>query len=329
MDKRNLEQSHDLLARHFLNSADLAASLLRHYVDPHVVRALDLDSLKNITTETVDASLGKHQGDFRYLARCRGSDAQCEALILLEHQSRAESLISFRILQYTVKSYEQHLKAGKKRRGRSFPYPLAVVLYNGKDPWRKLNHMPDLIDHVDGLDRDILKVPLFLIDLSEIPTESLQGPPALRALLTSLQTAPRRQLDRHLGAITDMMADAYADHRARDWRFALETYFAAHCDVKSAEDLVQNTFGKFIDKKEAEAMVTTLADRLMRKGRAEGKAEGKAESLITVLEARFGMVPEDLRLEISGMADSAVLNSLTVLALKCENMGEFQKKMRR
>ncbi|MDR1533941.1 MAG: Rpn family recombination-promoting nuclease/putative transposase, partial [Planctomycetota bacterium] len=70
---------------------------------------------------------------------------------------------------------------------KPFPYPLAVVLYHGKNPWSGPLKMSELIEGTPGLPGEILDFPIFLIDLAKIPPGEIRGCPALRALLLALR----------------------------------------------------------------------------------------------------------------------------------------------
>jgi hypothetical protein len=57
MTDPRLAHPHDLLARNFLADADLAADLLRNYVDPGLVNLIDLDRLVCESPVGVDSDL--------------------------------------------------------------------------------------------------------------------------------------------------------------------------------------------------------------------------------------------------------------------------------
>ncbi len=73
----------------------------------------------------------------RYSARFMGSGEELEVFVVLEHQSRTDRLMSFRMLDYVFPACRRQALSLKK--GMRFPYPLAVVQYHGKTPWMKLS----------------------------------------------------------------------------------------------------------------------------------------------------------------------------------------------
>ncbi len=64
-----------------------------------------------------------------------------------------------------------------------------------------------------------------------------------------------------------------------------------------------------------------------RRGMAQGVVEGRTESLIVVLTARFGQLPETLKEAVKRITDVAALDSLIKIAATCAAMGEFEQAL--
>ena len=125
-------------------------------------------------------------GDLRYSAQFKVGAAELDVCIILEHQSRPDSFMSFRLMGYIYSAYQQRLSA--LRQGMRFPYPLAVVLHHGKTPWKKIAPMRDLITMPPRLEGDFFNVPIHLIDFAVIHVEELRGHPKVCMLLDILQS---------------------------------------------------------------------------------------------------------------------------------------------
>ncbi len=313
---------HDVLARHFLSSEDVAADLLRRYLDPEVAELLDLDRLRCESTGAVDETLSEYIGDLRYSTTFRHSDRRSEVFIFLEHQSKKDRMIGFRLLRYIINEYGKLLDGqGGSGRIEAFPYPVAVVLYHGKSRWKDFPRMPDLIQKAPGADPDVLKFPLFLIDLAALPDNAIQGLPALRALLEALRAASAGNLGRRIDSITGELAQAKGDRRAGGWMSALLRYAAEHIKFKNAKEFYVRAFGRLFNRKEAENMAMTTAK--------EFELEGGAKMIVTVLSTRFGRVPASVKKAIEACSDFDALDSLAALAATCKNIEEFKRGLKR
>jgi hypothetical protein len=71
----------------------------------------------------------------------------------------------------------------------------------------------------------------------------------------------------------------------------------------------------------------STADRLIAQGRVEGRVEGQANSLLRLLEARFGALPDDVR----GRVRSAAIEDLdrwTVRVLDAKSLADVFRASR-
>ena len=356
--QRVLAHPHDLLVRHFLADTELAADLLRNHLDRNVADLLDLEHLQCESPGAVDRDLAESLGDLRFSTRFLDGGKRAEVLIFVEHQSTPDRFIRIRVVEYIAKAYRIRLLEGKKGKGvpKTLPGVVAVVLYNGKKPWRKI---PKIRDLVDGFPREwdmshYLEYPLFLIDLAAMPEREAaeKGKPAVRALLSALQAAPRGRLASRFGQIAGMLAKAKGDPRVRDWLIAISRYASFHCRPERGREAILNAWRSVMGKKEGEKMAATLAEELIKEGmvrgkaegkaegraegkaegraegKAEGRAEGKAEAVAGILKVRFGSVPTDIRKSVLSRTDPSALESLTVQAVTCKTLADFRRTLR-
>ncbi len=56
--------------------------------------------------------------------------------------------------------------------------------------------------------------------------------------------------------------------------------------------------------------------------------EGETKAVITVLEARFGTVPQSVQDAVTAFSDSAKLDALTRLAATCASIDEFKRGLK-
>ncbi|MDR1533724.1 MAG: Rpn family recombination-promoting nuclease/putative transposase, partial [Planctomycetota bacterium] len=260
-----------------------------------------------------------------------------KVFLLLEHQSRSERHISFRIAEYVIKDFRERLnaKGSPGRGGKNFPFPLAIILHHGKTPWKGPLKMRDLVDGARELAPFLLDLPIFLVDLASIPEEEIKGKPTLRALLAALQAAGKGRLAERFGRILGFLAGSGRDSRLRGDLRTLINYLAVVDRPRLAEADIRRELDKLIGSKEAEEMTTSLAREWLRegeaKGRAEGEAEGeakgRAEALILVLRARFGDPPAAVRNKLRKCADPGQLDRWAELAATCPSLGDFRKKL--
>ncbi len=322
-NRDTLAHPHDLLVRNILADTDLAANLLQTYLPPEWGTILEWDNLKRESGETVATGLSTLVGDLRYSTRFKKSGEALEVFIFLEHQSRVDPFMSLRMLGYVCAAYQQQLPALKK--GERFPYPLAVVLYHGKKPWKKIPPMRELIAIPPGVADALLHLPICLIDLAAMPVEQLRGHPMVCALLDSLQSSSLGILPSRFNKIIARLSGLGGERRIKSWTEALATYYYAlvQGEVKDVIGELTRAFMGLYGKREAKEMGLTVAEKLHQ----DGMAKGKIESVITVLETRFGKLPASLQKKLVNLQDGARIEKVLKLAATCQSLKEFQKAL--
>jgi len=70
-------------------------------------------------------------------------------------------------------------------------------------------------------------------------------------------------------------------------------------------------------------LITPLEEIAREEGLAEGQAKGRAEGLVDALEARFGSVPEEVRVRLRQIADESRLRRAMRLAVTEPNLAQF------
>lgn len=330
--KAELPHPHDLLVRNVLKEPDLAADLFKNYLAEEWVSAVDFDSMEYEPNESVNENLAELLSDLRFSAKFRGSGRELKVFVFFEHQSRPDPLMSFRLLEYVLAAYREYAAARAGRKGILFPYPLAVVLHHGRRPWKRVVPMRELIAVAPGVESDILRFPICLIDLALIPPDGLRGHPMVCALLDSLQSASTGRLPDRIRGIFRRLRAVKSKRRLRAWTIALATYYASiqsrfHDNVDDVADALKELYAA----REAKNMGITIAESLRREGRAEGRAEGrtegKIESILVFIESRFGQVPPGLAKKLQAIRDPKRLEKALKLVGTCQDLKEFEKAL--
>ncbi len=337
-EKRDVVHLHDSLVRNVLADTEIAADLLENYLPPELVSTLELDSLKREAGDTVSPKLLKREGDLRYSARFKGHGGELKVLLLCEHQSRPDRLMSFRMLEYVCAAYREHVPGLKK--GKGFPYPLAVVLHHGESQWKKIPPMRELIDMTPDVPSDILGLPIYLIDAAAMSLDELRGHPMACALLDSLQSASTERLSERLMGILGRLKNVREKSRRNMWSLVLSNYYTAvQGKTQKSVDTLFQALKALHGTREAEKMTATIADGWKEEGRvagiaegrvagiAEGVVKGKVESVLDVLESRFSEVPAGIQKKLMNLKDVERIGKITKLAATCQSLKDFQKEL--
>ena len=96
--------------------------------------------------------------------------------------------------------------------------------------------------------------------------------------------------------------------------------------LDSKEEERHNAEFDTIEPREQEAMIE-MTNSWMERGMERGLEQGKESALFTVLEARFGEIPSDLRQRIEAVDDHLSLQELIRKAATAQSLQEFAKAL--
>ena len=140
-------------------------SYRRLFSSPHMIRALfngilpdglhgqvDLNTLEALPSNFISTKSRDRRADCIWRLRRRDGDFMY-LLILLEHQSEADHIMSIRIMGYTALLYEDLVLRGEAKPSQGLPALLPIVLYSGSARWRAPLQVSDLLERAPaGLD---------------------------------------------------------------------------------------------------------------------------------------------------------------------------------
>ena len=104
----------------------------------------DYGTLEKLSAEYVGDALQQRRGDTAWRLHTRGTDGSwLHVLVMLEFQTKTDSAMALRVLEYTALLYGELLRRGTKP--GALPPVLPVVLYNGDSPWQPETEIRELI----------------------------------------------------------------------------------------------------------------------------------------------------------------------------------------
>ena len=324
MQHLELAHPHDLLVQRFLTDPKLMADLLLFYTqklaDQQVVNLLDLKRLECKSPVTIDEQLVEGIGDLRFSTSFKGSKRKSDVFLLFEHQSSIDRRIRLRGLNYIIQTYNQFEETHKGE--EKLPYPLVVVLYHGKVPWKHLPEMDELIEIAPGMKTGLLDYLLILIDVSELKPEQFRGHPVLQAVLESLQLASKDRLVAEFDRVMDRLTEVKKDPQVKGWLRSFARYAMSVAKI-GAEQIVK-AFSKILSEKEADEMVKTTAEELL----IQGETKAARSMVLTILRARFQDIPQGVESVIRQMSDPVALDSWAAQAATSLSMEEFAEALK-
>ena len=206
--ERNSHKPHDQFALFLLQNSSWAQQLFQRVLPKELVEVMLWDTFERINDADTDESLHKTVTDIGYKVRCKGNFV-LYLLLIVEHKSsppRKHLPIEYQLMRYMVAKLNAFFDAVDQDLAEAqgettevpdgehlFPLPLALVIYNGKQPWkvRPLRQYFRQAGAPEPLTNLVVDVPYALYDLSSQSKAALDADfadaPILRACLQSMK----------------------------------------------------------------------------------------------------------------------------------------------
>jgi predicted transposase/invertase (TIGR01784 family) len=283
-------QPHDTIFKAAFEHPAHAAGLFRDLLPALLTEAIEWSTLGLEPGSFIDASLIKSHTDLLFSAQLGGRNLLL--YVLLEHQSRVDRRMTYRVLRYLTRIWDRHLE----QVGEPLPLIIAIVVSHAPGGWTAPVHLHDLISpapaSILGVEKLVPGFEILVEDLAHLTNEHLQDL-ALDAfpklVLWALRDArDAEQLGRNLEYWTDTFAEALTAVSGIEAVSQVFRYIAFVCEGLHFDEF-RAKLREQLPETERPAM--TMAEELMQKGRAEGQAA----LIVKMLTRKFGDLPAEYR----------------------------------
>jgi predicted transposase/invertase (TIGR01784 family) len=308
-----LHQPNDKLFKQVFSDPETAAGFLSEYLPGPIAAAVDWSSLKPEAGSFIDSNFRLHESDLLFRAPLSGRDAFFYCLF--EHQTREDPAIALRLLRYMCRIWEKQVE---HHPGKPLPIILPVVLAQNDRAWKTPAAFSALFDLPDSLADDLRPfLPDFLfrlIQLAEIPFESIRGTPAGIMVLRVMKA---ERIDALLDA---PVWDEAILTQIPEAVFEMLLRFIMNADIDTGA--VERNVTQ-IQSPQLKQTAMTYAQKLHQ----EGRLQALRDNVVEALEIRFGDVPQGLNEEIQAIDDKAKLHQLLRGAIQCESIEAFAENL--
>lgn len=279
---------------------------LTQLLAPELAGRFTADDVHVEDSALVDPSLRSQPVDL--LIHLRRGEAKVIVYVLYEHKSSPDRWVSLQMLRYMGAIWQRSRRPGRT----TLPAIEPIVLYHGKDSWRRPRDISELVDGGGGPN-----VPRFrprLVNLADIAPARVRGSLGFVVAMLGLKYVRQSLTDASADLLAATLDRALADSEARDIAQATERMYAY---TRSATDLqrLATVAGERHYHRVREDLMT-WAEELIREGRQEGRQEGlrlgelrdKRAVLVRLVSRRFSL-SEAERDRIATCEDPAALDA--------------------
>lgn len=263
-----VHQPHDKFFRTMMANKQVARSFLEAHLPSDLLKRVDLNNIE-VQPRSYINDVGKETAvDVLFKTTIDGKEAYI--YFLMEHQSRPDKLMSFRLLKYLVNVTDQHIiETGTT----SLPLIYPVVIYHADKPYPYSTDIRDIVNAPRELiDRYFLQ-PFHLIDLGKIDDEEIKHHAWASIMEFALKHIFERDALPYIKDIAPIMRQIINEGGEKCVIIVLQ-YFMGRGEFSSKNDFID-----LINKE----ISTDIGDKIMslaEKIKAEGVQQGLQQGML-------------------------------------------------
>ncbi|MBA2650536.1 MAG: Rpn family recombination-promoting nuclease/putative transposase [Legionella sp.] len=265
--KNKIINPHDQFFRTALANPRVARDFLKAWLPKDLCERIDFEKLEIQPRSYINDV--RQESEVDVLFKTKIDDKEAYLYFLLEHQSKPDPLMPFRLFKYLCNIMDDHLKTQQTKK---LPLVYPLVIYHGKQKYPFSTNIHDLVDAPPELiDRFFLK-PFHLIDLGCIEDETLKKHAWAGVMEFALKHIFSRDILPFLKNMTGLMHELDRSG-GRDFLAIVLQYIIERGEISDKDE-----FFNLIDTKispEVGEQIMSLAKELKEEGRLEGRLEGE------------------------------------------------------
>lgn len=259
---------HDSFFKKFLGDIAVARDFLEIHLPPYLRKRCDFGTLAMASGSFIEDDLKGQCSDMLYsMKTTMGYDGYVYCLI--EHQSRPEKLMAFRLMRYTVAAMQRHLEQGND----TLPVVIPILFYHGTtSPYPYSTRCLDCFAE-PNLAAMVYNHAFPLVDITTIPDDEI---------LTHRRVALLELVQKHIRTRDMLELAAELANLLEVWHFSKEQcktlvyYLALAGNTADGETFIRTMADKAPSYRED---LMTIAEQLEAKGEARGYQLGRQDGV--------------------------------------------------
>src|SRR3990167_2017190 len=164
---------HDKLFKAVMAHIEVAKDFIKNNYPASLLKQIDLETLTLENGSYIDDELVQSETDILYKVNLLEKEESAYLYLLVEHQSTSDKWLPFRLVKYMCRIADQEKKQNPRQEYLPIIFPL--IFYNGKGRYADSTYLFDLFGKFKEMAKEIFSKPFQLVDLNDIPDETLRA----------------------------------------------------------------------------------------------------------------------------------------------------------
>jgi len=272
MDKKTRDKKNDKIFKEILQNPNEMAQFITDFTK-HKVNA---DELENYSENYITKDFKYKQADIVY--KIKGA----EIYFLVEHQTKVDYSMPYRILNYCVEIIRSAVEEQKfKKATYKYPRVVPIVLYTGNAKWKASNSFAMSQIYREGYENEIIDLSYKLIDVNKYEVETLLQCKTLLGNVMILEKCKNNQ------EAIECLKKIIENNKGKDMEKLkrIILYLYEEIEEESKKEII-----KIFEESESEEKMSTIQERIgaeFRNERRIGIREGIAQTIARMLKMNF------------------------------------------
>lgn len=284
--KKTGDKKHDKIFKEILQDPKEMAQLINNFTKHKVIAG----ELENYSENYITKDFKYKQADIVYKIKDE------EIYFLIEHQTKVDYSMPYRILNYCVEIIRSAVEEQKITQPKyKYPKVVPIVIYTGNAKWKASNSFAMSQINKKGYEDEIIDLNYKLVDVNKYEIETLLQCKTLLGNIMILEKCKNNEdVVNCLKRIIENTKNKDIEKLKR-----IIIYLYQEIEEDSKKEII-----KIFEESECEEKMSTIQERIgaefrnnrriaRREGRAEGLAEGLAQAIKQTIERMIKMNLED------------------------------------
>jgi hypothetical protein len=280
-----------------------------------------------------------------YRTSVREKEQWITIYLLIEHQSEAERIIPFRVLEYVVHIYRQQLRDFQREGTGKFYFDpvIPLVFYTGTPRWTELESMLDLVRAGAEHASVVPQFKPFFLSLPALEPAALKSRGGTFGYLLRVMRERHSRPEVYLAAVSEIAEHLLRMPKKEHQRFRelLAYLFASiyhdrnEAEHKAMSDAVEALATDHPNRSEVTTMHRTIAQALEEAGEKRGEKRGLEvgekrgeltalrSTLLKLIRTKFLRVPKAVERVVRATTDTERLNQWLVGVVTAETLDDI------
>ena len=264
-----VNHQHDKIFRTVLDRKSDALALINKALNTQ----LEVQEIEKYNSSFINKVFQNREADIVYKIKDRS------IFILIEHQTKVDYLMPYRILEYEVAIMQSAIDLDKiKNKESKIPLVIPIVLYTGNKKWNAKKYLEENQEKIEGIENGLGNYNL--IDINEMTEKELLED---NSFISKMMLIEKSKNTENIVELLEKIVKITKEEDKETLRRIISIILEEKIGITKAKDLIEKMEGDEGNMLAVVDMIRRENQMYIEIGKKEGKIEGKLEEKIKIV----------------------------------------------